>query len=288
MKKFWKKVPAALLALVLLVSLLPVTALAASDITVQLPVSVRETAEAEEDIPADQIYRFLLKAVDGAPMPDEGGILDVSGSTSAFFSPIRYTHAGIYKYTIEMVPGDHPRGTYEKTVYNVTVSIVNKGDGLDSIVSIRKPGGGENEKFDSAAYTVSYSPLMKDVTVRKIWNDKGHTHPRSVRVSLVVNDQVVDTVTLNARNSWSYTWEELVQKRDNSWKVQEATIAGRYVPSYGYNYDKNLATVTNTYTEDLIQTGQLNWPIPVLCSLGTALIGFGLYMIFKKRDDACA
>lgn len=38
----------------------------------------------------------------------------------------------------------------------------------------------------------------------------------------------------------------------------------------------------------LIQTGQLNWPIPMLGSLGTALMGGGFYILFgkrKKNDD---
>lgn len=33
----------------------------------------------------------------------------------------------------------------------------------------------------------------------------------------------------------------------------------------------------------LIQTGQLNWPVPVLGSLGTAMVLFGLVLIFGKR-----
>ena len=33
----------------------------------------------------------------------------------------------------------------------------------------------------------------------------------------------------------------------------------------------------------LIQTGQLNWPVPVLGSLGTTMVLFGLFLIFRKR-----
>ena len=40
------------------------------------------------------------------------------------------------------------------------------------------------------------------------------------------------------------------------------------------------------YTEDsLIQTGQLNWPIPVLCGLGILLIAVGLFVILRKRRE---
>lgn len=287
MKKYLKKVPAAILALLLLVSLLPVTALAATDVQVRLPVSVVTKAEEAEDIPADAVYQFKLTAQDGAPMPEEGPYLSVTGAVEAKFSPITYTHAGIYQYTLVMVAGDHNRATYDKTVYNVKVTVTNEGNGLKPQVAIREQGGDDDKKFDSANFVVAYSPLMKDVTVQKVWKGSD-THPLSVQVDLLVGEEVVGTATLNARNNWTYTWEQLVQKRDNSWKVKEKPVRGKFVASYGYNYDKSIATVTNTYTSDLIQTGQLNWPIPVLCSLGTALVVFGLYMIFKKRDDACA
>ena len=35
----------------------------------------------------------------------------------------------------------------------------------------------------------------------------------------------------------------------------------------------------------LIQTGQLNWPIPVLAIVGILLFAFGLILIFKKRKS---
>lgn len=286
MKKFWKKVPAAMLALLLVVSLLPVTAFAA-DVEVRIPVSVAVEAEAAEDIPADAVYQFRLTALDGAPMPEDGALLSITGEGSGSFSPICFDRVGVYQYTLAMVPGEETRGTYDASVYDVKVTVENDGDGLKSTVAIRKQGGDVNQKFTAASFTVAYSPLMKDVTVRKVWKDSGAKHPSSVRVSLVVDGKTVDTVTLNDRNNWTYTWKNLVEKRDNSWTVQESTIRGRYVPSYKYDREKEIATVTNTYTEDLIQTGQLNWPIPVLCSLGTALIVYGLYFLFKKRDDAC-
>ena len=183
-----------------------------------------------------------------------------------------------------MIPGRYERGTYDETVYDVTVTVTNEADGLACVVAIRK----EDQKFDTAAFTVAYSPLMKDVTVRKVWNDSGYYHPQSVEVSLLVDGEIVTTAVLSARNDWTCTWIGFVQKRDNSWKVQEKPIWGRYVASYQYDYEMNIATVTYTYTNNLIQTGQLKWPIPVRCVLGAALVGFGLYLVFKKRDDTRA
>ena len=42
-------------------------------------------------------------------------------------------------------------------------------------------------------------------------------------------------------------------------------------------------TITNTST--LIQTGQMNWPIPVLGGLGLLLIACGFIVMAKKRKN---
>lgn len=38
----------------------------------------------------------------------------------------------------------------------------------------------------------------------------------------------------------------------------------------------------------LIQTGQLNWPIPLLFGTGLAMILFGIYLMYKQRKDTYA
>lgn len=37
--------------------------------------------------------------------------------------------------------------------------------------------------------------------------------------------------------------------------------------------------------DSLIQTGQLNWPIPVMSGLGLVLVAYGLFVIIKKRKN---
>lgn len=50
--------------------------------------------------------------------------------------------------------------------------------------------------------------------------------------------------------------------------------------------DSWIITVTNTGS--LLQTGQLNWPIPVLTIAGLAVIALGVFLITrrKKENDA--
>ena len=40
--------------------------------------------------------------------------------------------------------------------------------------------------------------------------------------------------------------------------------------------------------DELIQTGQLNWPIPLLFGAGLAMILFGIYLMLKQRKDTYA
>lgn len=125
----------------------------------------------------------------------------------------------------------------------------------------------------------------EDLTVKKVWsdeNDKRDIRPDSVTVTLYNGDKAVDKVTLGAWNNWTYTWRNL--DGDGDWSVLETGIPKGYTPSYRTNGD--VVTITNTAT--LIQTGQMNWPIPVLCSLGALMIFCGIVMMRRKRKNGNA
>lgn len=120
-----------------------------------------------------------------------------------------------------------------------------------------------------------------DLTVKKVWSDmnnKQGNRPGSITVTLYNGTQAVDKVILSGANNWTYTWFQL--DGTGSWSVQESVPLG-YKPYYIKS--GNVVTITNMVT--LIQTGQLNWPIPVLGSLGALLILFGVYMMLRKRKN---
>ena len=71
---------------------------------------------------------------------------------------------------------------------------------------------------------------------------------------------------------------------DGDWSVLETGIPKGYTPSYRTKGD--VVTITNTAT--LIQTGQMNWPIPVLGSLGALMILCGIVMMRRKRKNGNA
>ena len=159
------------------------------------------------------------------------------------------------------------------------------------------PGGGDDDD------TVTRKVL-------KVWDDEGseESRPKEIRVRLLRNGTVYDTVTLTAKNNWRHTWREL--KEDARWTVVEEPVEGYTV---SVNREGITFVVTNSLTEDppdgpppppdtpdtppgtvdippetppkiedvpdgpkLPQSGQLWWPVPVLAAAGLFLIAVGM------------
>lgn len=128
-------------------------------------------------------------------------------------------------------------------------------------------------------------PDPEDLTVKKVWSDENNKRgirPSSVTVTLYNGDKAVEKVTLGAWNNWTYSWEDL--DGNGNWSVLETGIPKGYTPSYRTNGD--VVIITNTAT--LIQTGQMNWPILVLGSLGVLMIFFGILVMRKKKKNGNA
>lgn len=134
-------------------------------------------------------------------------------------------------------------------------------------------------------YTPVVPPDPEDLTVKKVWSDENNKRgirPNSVTVTLYNGDKAVEKVTLGAWNNWTYFWEDLDGNGD--WSVLETGIPKGYTPSYRTNGD--VVTITNTAT--LIQTGQMNWPILVLGSMGVLMIFCGVIVMRKKKENGNA
>lgn len=119
-----------------------------------------------------------------------------------------------------------------------------------------------------------------EVTVRKEWDSKKKEHPAQVTVTLYNGSNAVETVALNEKNGWTYSWTGL--RDDGNWQVRETNVPRNYVPSYSVR--DGVVVVTNT--DALIQTGQLNWPIYVLGGLGLVLLIAGCAMTLRKKRHA--
>ncbi len=118
--------------------------------------------------------------------------------------------------------------------------------------------------------------------VVKLWKDEGHEseRPKEVTVMLLRNGEIYDTVILNAKNNWRYEWDAL--DGDAKWTVAEKELDGYTVEitREGVSF-----AISNTRADDasdnkptkpsLPQTGQLWWPVPVLLCVGLLCLVIG-------------
>ena len=148
------------------------------------------------------------------------------------------------------------------------------------------------------------------LSVKKIWDTDGN-HPESVTVSLLCDYREVETLVLNEENRWSYRWENLSKR--HSWSVVESIVPEGYRVSY--EASENTVEIINTYVtpkpdetvsssdegttkpdsspteptteeEELADTGQLNWPVPVFAASGMLIFSIGWAMLnFSKKDE---
>lgn len=95
------------------------------------------------------------------------------------------------------------------------------------------------------------------LTVNKVWEDGNNSdgvRPSQIKVTLLKNGTEVETVTLNKKNNWTYTWKNLYKYAGGvevKYTVREAAV-GTYTADYAYTTSADgksiLATVTNSYT----------------------------------------
>lgn len=154
----------------------------------------------------------------------------------------------------------------------------------------------------------------QDLQVTKKWSGGDENNRPDVKIQLVRDSEVVETVTLNADNDWTYTWKDLTSRyvNDNgetktySYTVNEESVPSGYKVSVSQNGTE--FTVTNTRKSSgggsssssetaaeptptpvpaagtLPQTGALNWPVPVLTVGGLVLVAAG-WLLLKSRKE---
>lgn len=204
---------------------------------------------------------------------------------------------------------DNKNGKLTTGLYLVLGQRLEQGNSLYEATPFVVMLPGMEEQANAWTYEVTVSPKFEsepveeipDAVSRKVikkWEDSAHEEerPKEIRVQLLREGEVFDTISLNEKNNWRYTWNDL----DNQyqWTVVEKEVAG-----YSVQTERQGITfvVTNTYDEDLPydkpeqsggesgdeeaggstshrlpQTGQLWWPVPLLIVCGLLLIVFGL------------
>ena len=128
-------------------------------------------------------------------------------------------------------------------------------------------------------------PEVNDLTVVKVWDDKGKEsrRPDEVTVHLLANGEEYDTQILNKENNWQYCWKDLVSEID--WTVTEDPLDEYKV---AIERDGDIVFVTNTSTyvppapPEIPHTGVLWWPVPAL--LGSGVVSLMIGMVRRRRS----
>lgn len=132
-----------LLPAICAVLLLPGQAYADETVSAAIPVKIGKTSGS--GVPGEVQYTVVLEAITAnAPMPDETTITvqDKGQGGEGAFCPITYTLPGDYEYKIYEQNGKQNYFTYDTTVYEVIVRIINDGKGgLASEIGAKKVGG---------------------------------------------------------------------------------------------------------------------------------------------------
>ncbi len=148
-------------------------------------------------------------------------------------------------------------------------------------------------EYDVTAYA-KFTPAEDEpieLVVIKKWSDKDNEdkRPKEITVILLKDGKEYDRVKLNPDNGWTHIWKNLDPIHE--WTVKEVEVEDYETQISEPTKTDNIWTIIilNKYEPpkppQLPQTGQLNWPIPVLLAFGTVLLTLGCFLRFGRRKD---
>lgn len=272
---------ALLMTVLLIATLLPITALAAGSIMTDQPISLTiNYTDNTKAIPnarfslykvadVDEYARMTLTSDFEAYKDTISGLADLDNLTQEQWLTLASTLRGyVLKDDLHSVANG-------KTDSGGNLSFSNLEVGLYLVIGNRAttddyythtpvpfmmflPGlDAENNEWNyevsvAPKYTKNYNPPEEEdeyITrkVLKIWDDSGYEtiRPAEVIVQLLRDGKVYDTQTLNKDNNWRYAWDNL--NADYEWEVIEKEIEG-----YAVSITRSGITfiVTNSYEHE--------------------------------------
>ena len=176
------------------------------------------------------------------------------------FAGIEYdeSQVGTHKYKISEVAGNEPGITYDKTVYEVEVSVTKDAQTNRLNATISKTP--EELKF-----TNTFVQKMIDIPVTKVWNDNNNNdgkRPNNVEVELLENGSSTGKkLILSSENNWKGSFQNLVAEKDGkaiNYSVVEVATNGYQASVTG---DVNTGyTITNSYSNETVNIKAVkNW-----------------------------
>lgn len=146
-----------LLQLLIAVMLLPMQALAAEyQCSVTIPAEVRVTGSA---VPSGNEYTIVMERADEKsddPLPEVTELVIKDGGTVEF-GPVTYTRPGDYRYRIYQKAGIASNLSYDKTIYTVTVRVLNDEESGGLRWEMWAVRGSSDRKTDEIRFENRYS-----------------------------------------------------------------------------------------------------------------------------------
>lgn len=273
-----RKFAAALLALVLCLSLSLPAAFAATEQRVELKnltVNVKCTGNA---IPDEQLT-IRLTPRKKAPMPGDAAALEAfvntadctrsNGymTTATFPETFVFTAPGTYEYEAAQLKGSSLNGTYDTRTMVLRVTVSWSGDTLVAVAKVYEANQSSNDKEDSILFHNTFNNSAPDDPYDPPYNppyipDIPYTPDPKPTPVVPAPETPVNPPVLDARPDTAPT-----------------------APAVPAAETPVNPPVADARAPKLIQTGQLNWPVPVLAGLGTLFLAAGVILLTKKKED---
>ena len=123
-------------------------------------------------------------------------------------------------------------------------------------------------------------PPTTTISVNKVWKDKNSAkRPESVKMNLLQDGKVYDSIMLNNANDWKYTWKGLQAKHE--YTVVEANVPGNYTALV--DRENNDYTVTNTARPESAKTGA-NVAVIAAIVVVLAAAGIAIAVVVRKKN----
>lgn len=191
-------------------------------------------------------FEFALKALDGAPLPrgEVNGVYTAKNALggSIVFPAIEFTAPGVYKYTVEeAVKPDGTNGiTYDKTKYELTVTVTDNGDGTMSIEKSIKVAGAAQESQLVFTNTYKTSPVKFTVGGTKTLSGRALKDGEFKFLLKDAEGKVIGTAT-NKNGKFAFAAVELTKAGTYVFTVEEDR--SQTVPGITFDRTKHQITV---------------------------------------------
>ena len=266
-----RKFAATLLAMALCLSLCLPAAFAAEQRAEVDGLTVNVQCAGNAGIPRE-VLTVRLTPRKGAPMPNGAEYLEVtldtadctpdtSYTTSATFDgKFVYTTPGNYEYEVVQQPGSAVNGTYDARTMVIHVSASWKDDTFGTQVFVTTEDDTTGEKRSSITFVNRYTnPGDPDDS-----DNSYDPYPP------YLPDLPGDTVRPVVPDAATPVAPPVADARPDAVVPDAATPVN--------------PPVADARPQKLIQTGQLNWPVPLLAGAGAVLMAVGI-LLHKRKDE---